>query len=933
MKHEYSEFIYYNNVFEEGKNYLFGENSPLDEKGIKDFFSAYLRYGKERYGEDFLFQKAVSESEIKKTVKQVKSKKDVLRFTAYAKDTLCDYRNWTLYTSRARIKGKTVCFFDDFTFPVPNAKYEFTQSKPKEIVLRICFDERYRAKITGGLSPTTPGRHVELRCGYLDVIKIFFSADGQIVYKDGSERKYHHALKKIGDFEFSKPVELKIILEDTYCKIYYQNQEYIFPYTNNLQADALFINGGMQPSGDWSVEVVSCIDKNGEQINLFEKEHRIATEEKIGEVELPFVLGTHTYKDKTLVLKSKIQCVKDGRYALQIDALDPCGEVWINGTLAQKTDTFQPFQIDITEFVQEGENSIELRIFPRAPENLYPWHKHNDLYVGWFCLGVALLTNQLLIQEPIIVTTQKIEEKTEFKVCWNTGLSENLRYTVSIRESFPKRGEWKKLEESILEQGKISRIYKEEVALWTMEKPVLYDIRIQLKRGNKVVYATQTETGFRIIEQKTGEIYLNGERIVLRGALNMQFLPPYEKIAVNHVCPSWEKLVEQILAVKNMNGNAIRMHQLGYGTADTRWTRVCNRLGIAVFWTTRLIDAVENVCWDSDWKQAKEYQRQMKQVINSPSVFVWEGSNELHADLKYLDNVYDAFVQTVKEIDTTRLLSPVSHLYYGGGIYDGTDCEYYNTAGTHDFNGLERQSSFGWKDSAVVRSSHPYSLFLGYGQPWKCMVEQDWRMQGELLRDKEKAYLVTEFAITGRQNPETAEAKLFNNTDGYEYGYEQTALGFIFKDEEWELSQAYQAYCTDAAIKRLWSLDVDGMFWCSLWGGANNGSYLKPIIDFQGYRKMAYYQMAQGYQKLVAFNEKSDALWGQGYEVSPLVCGLKKNEKYSLTVEIFNESKERVAFKEYGTFLAKSDRRRLEGWYPSLQKNGYYVVKFTLQQA
>ena len=73
----------------------------------------------------------------------------------------------------------------------------------------------------------------------------------------------------------------------------------------------------------------------------------------------------------------------------------------------------------------------------------------------------------------------------------------------------------------------------------------------------------------------------------------MQFLPPYKEVPLNHVLPSNTQIIHQVLCAKKMGGNAIRMHQLGYGTNEKRFADACNRLGIMVCWTTRLLDALE----------------------------------------------------------------------------------------------------------------------------------------------------------------------------------------------------------------------------------------------------------------------------------------------------------------------------------------------------
>jgi hypothetical protein len=220
---------------------------------------------------------------------------------------------------------------------------------------------------------------------------------------------------------------------------------------------------------------------------------------------------------------------------------------------------------------------------------------------------------------------------------------------------------------------------------------------------------------------------------------------------------------------------------------------------------------------------------------------------------------------------------------------------------------------------------------LGYGAPWRDMASQNWKWQKELFEESQKAYLISEYAIIGRQNPETEEAKAFINKDSYELPDERSALGFCFEDNEWELSQAFQSVCANVATRQLLKNDADGMLWCALWGGANNASYLKPIVDFHGYKKMAYYSLCELFQESVAFNANPDVLYCKEYAISPTLRGLKKNAPYRLVVEIIDENGV-VLMKEYSVKNNREDGLALEEWSIILPHTGYYIVRYSLEE-
>lgn len=929
-KYIHEELIRFDGKFRKGFLDFYGPFSPLDERGKKEFLDRYYQYYTKKYGDDVAFRKAVTEEDARRVSEGLHSDDGRAVFDAYLRKARALYKNWYLYTDRARIADRTVSFSDEGRFPVPCAKYEYNY-KLKRIRFSVRIGKEYFRPVFEGLSPTLTGRTVEFRKGCKEILKLFFSPDGFFCYKDGSKREYHYETKIIGTYDFDKWNDVEIVFGEEQFSLSFKEKEYRFGYSACEAADTIFLGGGMQPAGDWAFRSDFCEDGDGMRRELFaESERGEENETFLGKVALPFGIGTEKHRDQILILRKKIRANAEGRTVLSVSALDPGGEVSVNGKKICRTDGVDPFTLDLTPHLTAGENQLEISVFPRAPEVLYPWHRHRDYYNAWYCGGAKLGGGQWVIREPIEVFTEEVSEKgVSFRVFLDLNGQEvcGADYAICLKKCFPEEGESVCLKRAPLKGTEISESFTLPIQPWDTDAPVLYAVSVAISK-NGVLWEGSTKTGFRTICQKGGNIYLNGKKIVLKGALNMQFLPPYENVPVTHVCPEDWEIVQQVMAVRAMNGNCLRQHQLGYGCNDGRFASVCDRLGVLLIWTTRLIDSAENMMWTEDWKQAESYRLQMKQVINHPSIIMWEGSNELHSDLQHIDRIYDAFVQTVKSVDTSRLICPVSHLYYGGGIYE-CGCKYYNTDGTSDESGNKAASSFGWRDESVVRSAHTYCLLLGYGCSWRNMATQNWKWQRELFDEPQKAYLVSEFAVIGRQNPETPEAKRFINKNSYELNDEKNALGFCFADDEWKLSQAFQALCADVGVRQLLKHGADGMLWCCLWGGANNASYLKSVLDFYGYKKLVYYKLGEMFQDRLAFNAEPDVLYGPGYEMSPVVCGLEPGERFSLKTEIFGEDGKAVWTKEW-TACADSERIYLKKESIPELSDGYYTVRYTL---
>ncbi len=926
----FNEFVKYDDKLKRGKIDFYGEDSPLFFNDQKEFLSHYIEFMSKEYGKNLFNEKAFSEAEIIKNLKNIKIDRNE-KYSAYKRESHTVFLGWHLYTKRAKILDKKVVLNDDFTFPVPCAKYEFSCG-----VLRFDFDVKisksYYHKSPEGVLTTTTGRFIEFRADTQEIVKLYFSPDGRVFYKNGKVKPYHYDLCLIGEYVFDDINSFSVIFGREDFTVTFNNVAQNFEYTKREKIDNIFIGGGMQPVGTWEVKPTLFIDNDGRERNVFCNNSTFNdNEEYIGDVTLPFKIGTRLNKDKELVLRKNIDYDNCGNVIVRVGALDPGGYIKINDNMVFETDSFAPFNLDITKYLKNGNNEMEIVVCPRAPESLFPWHKNDDYYNAWFCNDIDIVKTKTGFDADITTRTLGINgENVRFDIRIGTTSQtlSGLNFRLYIKKMYPEEKKAVLLDEGRFYRRCYSKRFEKKLDLWDCENPNMYSVILELFDDNQnVLLKKHIETGFRLIEQKKGGIYLNGKRIVLKGALNMQFLPPIDKVPLTHLCPSDEEIMSQVLALKKMSANVMRLHQLGYGSNDRRFYRICDKMGLMLIATTRLIDCAENMQWTTDFKQSDEYKKQIRYSINHPSIIMWEGSNELHTTLDVIDRIYDNFVDTVKSVDKTRLICPVSHLYYGGGIYN-LGCKYYNNSGDRDELDNPAKSSYGWKDKLVVRSAHTYALLLGYGASWQRMKTQDWKWQPELFKDKDRAYLVSEYAIIGRQNPNTYEAKEFINKDSYELGDELSALGNNFTDDEWQLSQAFQALCALNANKTLLKNNADGMIWCCLSGGANNGSYLKPLIDFYGYKKLVYYCMKESFASAVAFNINPDVLYFDGYKLKPFVSGLDKGEKYFLSVEVIDYENNKTLLKKVYRFTATKYSKTLPSFKLKLP-NGYYQIKYT----
>ena len=942
MTFKTSDFIKFDSNFTGEHGDFSGEEAAFTAEERLDFLSAYSSFLQRKYDAE-KSRKAIREEDVKSVAIKAAAGKKVLpavrkrtvfdKAKIYLSDAFSGYKKIKLYGG-ATVENSAFVFFDKPVPPIPSCTIKADGAVKRATFSVKIADDYLSVAAKRGVKQkplvTTVGNYIAFRNGITEVAEIKFYDNGGVYARVGKRDFYHHDAVYLGDFFTDRANVVAVeFYDNAYTVTFNGVKTENVAYTNDLPVDTFFISGGMYSVGNRSVKVDEVITENGEPIDLFERGECAVKEEFVGEKKLPYCIAGHKNADKRIIARVNYNYGGDKKAILHADTLNPCGEISVNGKAVFSKADFTSVEVDITEYLKIGDNEITLVVNPRAPEVNYSWHRNKDPYVGWYLSDFYIdEIDKIRLSDLRVKTLKVLRSSVKAEISFKSG--EDGQAEVFLKKIFPEEGEEISLGKVQTHGGKYDGIFEFSAEPWTVEKPVLYSVRAEIKDGNGVSDDIVEETGFRTIEQKDGELLLNGERIIIKGALLMQFLPPYENIVKSHVCPTDEEIITQFLQIKAMNGNAARMHQLGYGTDDKRFTEYADRLGILLFWTTSLIDSLETVKWGNVWRQKEAYLGCMREVINHPSVIVWEGSNEFHADEFNFDPMFDEFVSAVKAEDDSRLICPSSHVYYGGGIY-GNEGFYYQDDGKKDQDFNSAESSFGWTDESVIRSAHNYALLLGYGCKWDAFRKQEWKSQPALLESKKHAYLITEFAVIGRQDDRTEECKKYIKTDSYELGDETRALGVTLTQADWRLSQAYQALCADRAIKLLLGLNADGMAWCCLSGGANDASYLKPPIDFYGYAKYAFYVMRDDFSPLLCYSDATDVKVGKNFAITPKIGGAAKGKAYDVTVAVKDADGKVADMKSYAV-LAGGFNETLTPWKPKLEKDGYYEIEYSIKE-
>ncbi len=171
----------------------------------------------------------------------------------------------------------------------------------------------------------------------------------------------------------------------------------------------------------------------------------------------------------------------------------------------------------------------------------------------------------------------------------------------------------------------------------------------QLIVAGVIVDQTRDACGFRTVESRDGRIYLNGEPIYLRGALDQAYYP--ETI---YTPPSLEYLEDQARKAKELGLNCLRIH---IKVGDPRYYEVADRYGLLV-WTE--IPNWIHLSADAARRGEQTFREMVARDWNHPSIIAWTLINEdwgtdLVHNPEHRRWLAD-FTTRAKEIDPTRLI-------------------------------------------------------------------------------------------------------------------------------------------------------------------------------------------------------------------------------------------------------------------------------------
>ena len=342
-------------------------------------------------------------------------------------------------------------------------------------------------------------------------------------------------------------------------------------------------------------------------------------------------------------LNSKLSSLN---YLLYFGAVNYDCHVYVNGRhVAHHIGGFTPFNIDVTDQLKEGENTVIVKVDNKrhaedVPTQIFDWWNY-----GGITRDVRLVKVTPVYLEDYSLQLSKGDVKAKQReISFSARLNKKEgghKVCVCIPELKIEKTFTTDAEGNI--QSSIINVPSKKLQLWSPENPKRYRVLLSLDT------ATYTDSiGFRTIETRGKQILLNGQPIFLKG-ISIHNEKPNGGGRAN----SADDARTLLSWAKELGCNFVR---LAHYPHHEEMVREAEKMGMLVW-------SEIPVYWTIAWKNPKTYenaQNQLRDMIardhNRANIIIWSIANETpHSPER--DTFLGNLAKYARSLDDTRLIS------------------------------------------------------------------------------------------------------------------------------------------------------------------------------------------------------------------------------------------------------------------------------------
>jgi beta-galactosidase/beta-glucuronidase len=351
---------------------------------------------------------------------------------------------------------------------------------------------------------------------------------------------------------------------------------------------------------------------------------------------------------------------KGRRVLLNFGAVDYEAIVWVNGgEVGRHRGGHVGFRFDVTDRLKAGDNVVTVRVLDPGTDRTVPrgkqyWRPKSEgiFYTrttglwqpAWIEAAGATRIERLRITPDI----DRSQARVEIDLTREQAMSAAPAEPVRLKLTATLDGAEQAAQELTVRGGTgVAVLTLENQRLWSPERPVLYDLTLEVTADGQTVDRVQSYFGQRKVSLHDGKVYLNNAPYFLRLALDQGYWP--ESILTP---PSDEAIQYDIKMIKAFGLNGVRKHQKA---EDPRWLHFADKLGIVVW--GEMANAYD---YSPEYvsRFTEEWQELVARDYNHPSIIAWVPINESWGVPQILtDHVQQAHAITMYQL--TKSLDPM----------------------------------------------------------------------------------------------------------------------------------------------------------------------------------------------------------------------------------------------------------------------------------
>ena len=314
--------------------------------------------------------------------------------------------------------------------------------------------------------------------------------------------------------------------------------------------------------------------------------------------------------------------------------------IWLNGKLVgYSEDSRSPAEFDLTNHLSEEDNHLAVQVF-RWSDGSYLEDQDGWRMSGIFRDVYLYATPRIYIRDFSVVTDldhDYVDANLKVNVAvsnedverWQHGqvrlelfdheknpLALHPETTTSALDLLP--GE---------EKDMTFTVHIPDPLKWSHEAPHLYTMALKLVDGDgKIKETVGCKVGFREIEIRNRQLFLNNKPILIKGINRVEHDPIHGK----HV--PRERMEKEVRLMKRLNINTVRT---AHYPADPYFYDLCDQYGILVIDEANVEShgmryGPESLAGEPSWKEAhvERARAMIERDKNHPSVIMWSHGNE-----------------------------------------------------------------------------------------------------------------------------------------------------------------------------------------------------------------------------------------------------------------------------------------------------------------